>query len=1285
MKFRECRFLKDWVLPLLLFLLVDTLLFSKVLFSPGVILFWDFTFPIESDNFLSYHYPLWNDITSQNNFETIYRLAPRFPLLLLVSWGVSPALVLKAMFVMPVLLAQFSFFIFARKVIKLDRIPGLVLALLYGVSIFSLDFLYKSSLVWGYALLPLLLTCYIRSFQTRSAKLIIFSSAILLLLSVHPFVVAVSLAALTLYTIVHLSRSHLFIYVKTVGLYLLLGCYFLIPLALASNSAGALTPAGSGHYLVTDQAVDYLSSSNFFHSFLFIRDIMPTIDSYVPGERILFVPWVLCATLLLILALFALIGKRIATRDKVFYGLLFVAFLGLTGGTVGPLGGFYSALLLDLPVIGWVFRSPPKWQLYAFLPFIVLAGYFVRQHKKGLIVVLLAMVIIVLPTASQCLFEAYVPPQIPSEHGEINRALSNIDDDYRVLWYPEYVEKPVTWSSNGHIQPFDVLSSTKDTMSSRWSSPYLTLYLQSYAYDALELDSIAPMFSPLGVKYLAFHNDRTGSQGSLDARVLAQLNESDQWSLLFDSNDWFLFELDCEPQPRASVVDNLCLTNAGLEAVHWLGEQAAVTFINQDSFADLDALEHSCVIVAKEDISTDVAVQICDESVLIAPFSYTDQRDPKKSWSVASVCDLTHGEWHPYLDGNGIENWEFDYGSGLVFTEASDSLEMGFETEKAGAFNLLCRYFQNVQGSGIDLYLDGSLMETIDTRHQINSFVWDEIGPLDLDEGHHRLTMRSKGGLNAVNVFAIVPQAEYQQARAETQQLLSGKSIVYLLEAESDLCSEGTGPIESPGDQASTTQGLLLGLGSTAWRDIQVPDEADYAVALRVKGEMSITLGAETRDVSSAELGWVYLEPQCLTAGSHTIELAAHVEPQAEESFENGRNGWHSAHDTKLNVCIDSSKAATGKCSLEGEVVQQESDDWTVARSDHVQVDPGMEYQFRLYLSAQDANGVHAKVQYFDSQQEPVGSEVLLMPGQFGTFGFTEFSKFAKVPDEAAYIQILVLARSNATGTSHWWIDNVTVGPTALIDKLAVYSTNGQHETLDDMFSSRETAAEVSEYTKLSPTRRSVKVNATEPFMLSFAETYDPLWVAKVNGNEYDSVPLYSVINGFWIEETGALDITIEYKPQRWFVWGAIISIATGVGAALYLVYDWRRGRRPRHRRGEAKSRRSLFELDGTQGKPHKLPSGTRIIESRSISAPGLRSAVAALVKTVTDLAVMTCIALLAAAAIALIIEKGDLAAQIATYAFRFLGAGMVLLLVEQVCRGGGENYEDDEEVTVDG
>lgn len=60
--------------------------------------------------------------------------------------------------------------------------------------------------------------------------------------------------------------------------------------------------------------------------------------------------------------------------------------------------------------------------------------------------------------------------------------------------------------------------------------------------------------------------------------------------------------------------------------------------------------------------------------------------------------------------------------------------------------------------------------------------------------------------------------------------------------------------------------------------------------------------------------------------------------------------------------------------------------------------------------------------------------------------------------------------------------------------------------------------------------------------MPSFAEAYDPLWEARIYRDgklveKVKSIPLYSVINGFWINETGNLEIVIRYTPQDWFEW----------------------------------------------------------------------------------------------------------------------------------------------------
>ncbi len=99
---------------------------------------------------------------------------------------------------------------------------------------------------------------------------------------------------------------------------------------------------------------------------------------------------------------------------------------------------------------------------------------------------------------------------------------------------------------------------------------------------------------------------------------------------------------------------------------------------------------------------------------------------------------------------------------------------------------------------------------------------------------------------------------------------------------------------------------------------------------------------------------------------------------------------------------------------------------------------------------------------------------------------------------------------------------------------------------------------------RISPTLWKVQINATKPFMLSFAESYDPLWEARVYKNgklveKVKPVPLYGVINGFWINETGNLTIILRYTPQDWFELGLKISGSTFLLCILYIFYDWRR------------------------------------------------------------------------------------------------------------------------------
>jgi hypothetical protein len=138
-------------------------------------------------------------------------------------------------------------------------------------------------------------------------------------------------------------------------------------------------------------------------------------------------------------------------------------------------------------------------------------------------------------------------------------------------------------------------------------------------------------------------------------------------------------------------------------------------------------------------------------------------------------------------------------------------------------------------------------------------------------------------------------------------------------------------------------------------------------------------------------------------------------------------------------------------------------------------------------------------------------------------------------------------------------------GGMAVIDRLMLFSTNSE-ETLEDIFQANGSPASVISWEEKNAAKYVVHVDAQSPFMLAFAEAFNSHWVAKINGKEYKSQPLYAVINGFWIDETSELEITIEYKPQQWFNYGAIISVVSLFGALGFVVWDlsWKRHQRTR-------------------------------------------------------------------------------------------------------------------------
>ncbi len=98
----------------------------------------------------------------------------------------------------------------------------------------------------------------------------------------------------------------------------------------------------------------------------------------------------------------------------------------------------------------------------------------------------------------------------------------------------------------------------------------------------------------------------------------------------------------------------------------------------------------------------------------------------------------------------------------------------------------------------------------------------------------------------------------------------------------------------------------------------------------------------------------------------------------------------------------------------------------------------------------------------------------------------------------------------------------------------------------------------------INPTLWKIKINASTEFILSFSEAYSSLWEATIYVDKKyiattASFSFYNTTNGFLINQTGEIEITLEYKSQRLMYYGLIISVISAFIFIVYILYSYRK------------------------------------------------------------------------------------------------------------------------------
>lgn len=259
--------------------------------------------------------------------------------------------------------------------------------------------------------------------------------------------------------------------------------------------------------------------------------------------------------------------------------------------------------------------------------------------------------------------------------------------------------------------------------------------------------------------------------------------------------------------------------------------------------------------------------------------------------------------------------------------------------------------------------------------------------------------------------------------------------------------------------------------------------------------------------------------------------------------------GWSINAVNVQNMSL-SKDAYEGAYSLETELYNS-TYGWKTIKSPLIPVKYGDSSRWEFYVKGENSYGIHKKILEYNENNTMITAHHMGAIGN-GNFSWKRVSfNFTSLSTETTCIQLQVWYGHETTEPlpNRIWLDSVKVYVHHLLDLDMIWLHSTQEEN--------ENFSKVINYRKINPTKYIVKVNASKPFLLSFGETYNPLWIADIKGKRIESALLYPMVNGFWINQTGRLEITIEYEPQKWFYIGCAISITTLITCIAYLTYAY--------------------------------------------------------------------------------------------------------------------------------
>jgi hypothetical protein len=832
------------------------------------------------------------------------------------------------------LISSFSFYFssilfFRNKIDTCDtklKLAAIIGSLFYAYNVWSFHRMPQWYLWLAYALLPLFFVSVILSLRSKKIawKYILMAVATWTIASsAIQMIVIFGLIFLSLWILFTLissnKKQNLIVITKPIilvlSLYLLINSYWIYPYALAVRDK-VVAPSR----VQTEEVVNMLSKdSNFVNVLRLIEDwwCCPRTVNAVPDQAsMLFWLWLPASFAVPILAFSSLLMKKY-TKYIIAFCTLAIVGIYFTLGYQAPIN-LWPIFLFHIPIISgfnWLFREPDKWAFmislaYSFLLAIVSSEIlkFIERTRYHSILTCVFLILIVgsialysFPIYKDSLEKAYSPVMIPSDSDKLNNYLTNANAIKKFILMPYTGNDKPLWSEGQLINNiFYQLSTVKPSI-----SPSPSYY--NFIFDSVmsnKTKNISNLIYPLGTSYLVYHND-TSKSNYID--FLRKLYSLDDVRNLENIGFFKIFKAGGEQAKELNIPRQNMAVLGGLENLLTLNYvpsfntiTSSLFFLDSNTNRDkYDYTKNVDSIILNRNSSLALPLSFVDDKYMIKPFDISNNHHTSKTWSKAGTMDPLHGPFHSYVSQFGVGNWDFDYAKGLVLTWAKNNiLNIPVDTPNDGYYTFFVRFLKSQQGGDIKIYFENNLLKDLITKDRISHFDWEQVSTLNVKKGRHILTLENVDGMNAVNLFAVLPQYESDRLSQDAHTISSDLRNIYTFEAESNFSNNNdtstkTNSISSlfhPRDnviekqETNTSSGKVLVLPSQSEisSTVDILKPSNYVVALRVKtctldcSFLRVSMGNNTSNIplisNRSQFTWQYFKTY-LNTGKNELKI----------------------------------------------------------------------------------------------------------------------------------------------------------------------------------------------------------------------------------------------------------------------------------------------------------------------------------------------------------------------------------------------------------------------------